>query len=110
MDEIKQQSLQRLAALAHETRIDIFRLLVRAGPDGLNAGAIAEALQLANATCSFHLKELKLSGVIGSRRDGRRLVYQVRFDAMSDLVAYLTESCCQGLLGSEGCAWPASAP
>jgi DNA-binding transcriptional ArsR family regulator len=92
----KQDALAALAALAHETRLDVFRLLVRAGPEGLPAGAIADALGIPAATLSFHLKELKSAGVARCRRDGRSLIYSPDFAATRDLVDFLTESCCEG--------------
>ena len=92
----KQQVITALGALAHETRLDIFRLLVRAGTGGMAAGAIAEAVGLVPATLSFHLKELKNAGVISSRREGRSLIYAPEFGCMQDLLSFLTENCCQG--------------
>ena len=92
----KQQVITALGALAHETRLDIYRLLVRAGTDGVAAGAIAESIGLVPATLSFHLKELKNAGVISSRREGRSLIYAPEFDAMQGLLSFLTENCCQG--------------
>ena len=89
-------AIASLAALAQETRLDIFRLLVQAGPDGLPAGRIAERLGLPSATLSFHLTQLKQTGLAACRRDGRSLIYAARFAAMTDLLAYLTENCCQG--------------
>ncbi len=93
----KQDALATLAALGQETRLDVFRLLVPAAPAGLPAGEIAEALGVAPATLSFHLKELKNAGVVRVRREGRSLHYAPRFDAMRELVAYLTENCCEGV-------------
>jgi DNA-binding transcriptional ArsR family regulator len=92
----KQDALAALAALAHETRLDVFRLLVEAGPDGLPAGAIAERLGVAAATLSFHLKELKSARVVHCRREGRSLFYSPDFTAMNDLMAFLSENCCEG--------------
>lgn len=96
----KQVVVSALAALAQETRLDVFRLLVRAGPDGVAAGQIAEALGLAPATLSFHLKELKSAGLVGCTRDGRSRIYSPDFGAIAELVGYLTENCCAG----EGCS------
>jgi DNA-binding transcriptional ArsR family regulator len=93
----KQDVLAALAALAHETRLDIFRLLVRAGGEGLAAGAIAETLGVSPATLSFHLKELKSAGVARCRREGRSLIYSPDFEAMNDLLGFLTENCCGGV-------------
>ncbi len=92
----KQTAISVLAALAHETRLDVFRMLVRAGADGMSAGSIAEALEVPAATLSFHLNELKACGVVDCRRDGRTLIYSPSFDAMNELLAYLTENCCAG--------------
>ena len=91
-----QDAIAALAALAHETRLDVFRLLVRAGASGLAAGAIAEALGVPSATMSFHLKELRNAGVVSSRRDGRSLIYRADFAAMNELLRFLGENCCQG--------------
>jgi len=96
----KQDAISALAALAHETRLDVFRRLVRAGSEGLPAGAIAEAQGVPAATLSFHLKELKNAGVVACRREGRSLIYRADFAAMEALLAYLTENCC----ADAGCA------
>ena len=90
-------AITALAALAQETRLAIFRALVRAGPEGLAAGAIAEAVGAAASTLSFHLKELTNAGLVKGRQDGRFIFYTADYAAMSELVAYLTESCCQGM-------------
>lgn len=85
-----------LAALGHETRLSIFRLLVEAGPDGLNASAIGEALELAPATLSFHLSHLNRVGLIQGERESRFIHYSARFDTMDELIAFMTLNCCQG--------------
>lgn len=85
-----------LAALAQESRLGIYRLLVQAGPAGMAAGAIAEKLKLPPATLSFHLKELSLAGLARSRQEGRFVIYAANFDAMVTLVSFLTENCCGG--------------
>lgn len=85
-----------LAALAQETRLAIYRLLVETGPDGLPVGAIAAALGLANATLSFHLKELTHAGLTIATPNGRSIIYSANFTTMNGLVAYLTENCCAG--------------
>jgi ArsR family transcriptional regulator len=90
-------AVAKLAALAHEGRLGIFRLLVRAGGDGLPAGAISESLGIPSATLSFHLKELRNAGVVRCRRDGRSRIYSPDFAAMRELVGFLTESCCRGV-------------
>lgn len=92
----KQNAIQALAALAQETRLDIFRLLVRAGHEGLAAGAIADALDVPSATLSFHLKELKSAGVARCRREGRSLIYSPDFDAVNELLGFMMENCCEG--------------
>jgi len=92
----KQIAIGALAALAQETRLDVFRLLVQAGRQGMAAGEIAKSAGVAPATLSFHLKELKNAGVVRCRREGRSLIYEPDFSAMSDLVGYLTENCCEG--------------
>ena len=92
----KQDVLAALAALAQETRLDAYRLLVQAGSDGATPGEIAESLGVAPATLSFHLKELRNAGLIEVEREGRALWYRPDFDGMRDVLAYLTENCCQG--------------
>lgn len=93
----KSQVVASLSALAQDTRIDIFRLLVAIGPEGLAVGRIGERIGgMASATLSFHLSQLKQAGLVSVRREGRSLIYAARFDAMNALVAYLTENCCRG--------------
>ena len=88
--------IQSLAALAQEARLRMFRALVVAGPEGLTPGAVAEQLGIAPNTLSFHLKELTRAGLVSQERQGRNLIYRASFAAMNDLLAYLTENCCQG--------------
>jgi DNA-binding transcriptional ArsR family regulator len=88
--------VRALAALAQEARLRIFRALVVAGSSGLNPGDLASELDVAPATLSFHLKELTNAGLITQERQGRYLVYRASFDSMNELLAYLTENCCQG--------------
>ena len=90
------QALQSLSALAQESRLSIFRLLVQAGPAGMAAGAIGEALGLPPATLSFHLAGLTRAGLARSRQDGRFVIYSADYAAMNALVGFLTENCCQG--------------
>jgi len=90
------QAVDKLAALAQETRLRIFRLLVEAGPEGMNAGTIAEALDLAAPTLSFHISHLARSGLVSSRQESRFIYYSASFPAMDELIAYLTDNCCQG--------------
>lgn len=85
-----------LAALAHGVRLRVFRMLVVAGPEGLSPGAIAQELDIPNATLSFHLKELMHAGLITQERDGRSLIYRTAFAQMNALLGFLTENCCQG--------------
>lgn len=92
----KQAVISALAALAHETRLDVFRLLVRAGPEGMHAGAVAEALGIPPATLSFHLKELRNAGLVVAEREGRSIRYAPDFGSMAALVGYLGENCCRG--------------
>lgn len=94
-------ALDALAGLAHEHRLDVFRYLVELGPDGAPAGRISSALDLAPATLSFHLKEMKIANLVTFRRDGRSLIYAAAFNAMNDLIAYLTDNCCRG--GTSDC-------
>lgn len=94
----------RLAALAQETRLAIFRTLVQAGPEGLNPGAVGEKLGTAQATLSFHLKELKNSGLIQARQESRFIFYSADFAAMNELLAFLTENCCGG--DTRNCSLP----
>lgn len=90
-------ALISLAALAQETRLAIFRRLVRAGPDGESAGAIADALHTPAPTLSFHLKELERAGLITQRRESRSLIYAAHYDGMRELLSFLMEDCCAGL-------------
>ena len=93
----KQVALAALAALAQESRLDVFRLLVRSGPSGLPVGAIAEALGMPSATLSFHLKELRSAGLVACRPEGRLRIYAPDFDSVNELLGFLAESCCQGV-------------
>lgn len=89
-------AIAALAALAQESRLDVFRLLVQAGTEGLPAGRIGERLGLPSATLSFHLNHLKQSGLVKCRRESRSLIYTAEYATMNALLAYLTENCCQG--------------
>ena len=89
-------AVSALAALAQQSRLEVFRLLVAAGTDGLPAGQIGERLGLPGATLSFHLNQLRQAGLVTFRREGRSLIYLAEYDAMNALLAYLTENCCQG--------------
>jgi ArsR family transcriptional regulator, arsenate/arsenite/antimonite-responsive transcriptional repressor len=90
------QAVRALAALAQESRLETFRLLVRAGTEGLPAGKIAEDLGVPPATLSFHLKELANAGLIEQRRDGRSIINTLNVKGMQSLLAFLVEDCCQG--------------
>lgn len=85
-----------LAALAQESRLAIFRLLVQAGPDGLAAGRIGEALGIAPSSLSFHMKELTHAGLVSSRQESRFVIYSAHFGTMNELLGFLTENCCGG--------------
>ncbi|WP_432721099.1 metalloregulator ArsR/SmtB family transcription factor [Jeongeupia wiesaeckerbachi] len=87
----------RLAALAQETRLAVYRLLVTAGPDGLAVGRIGEALGVAPATLSFHLKELAHAGLVTGRQESRFIYYSANYSSMNDLLAFLTDNCCCGV-------------
>jgi ArsR family transcriptional regulator len=101
---IQKNIVKSLAALAQETRLAIYRLLVQRGPEGMSVGLIAARLELANATLSFHLKELANADLIAARQDGRFIYYSANYPAMNGLVDYLTENCCQGKVCDVACA------
>src|ERR1041384_1710005 len=90
------QAVAALAALAQEHRLAVFRLLVQAGPEGMPAGQVADALDLAPNTLTFHFDRLRVAGLVTVRRDGRSMIYAARFEAMNQLLGFLTENCCQG--------------
>jgi DNA-binding transcriptional ArsR family regulator len=92
----KSIAVAALAALAQESRLDVFLLLVQAGPSGMSAGEIAEALGIAPNTLTFHFDRLRMAGLVSVRRQGRSMIYAARFDTMNGLLGYLTENCCQG--------------
>jgi ArsR family transcriptional regulator, arsenate/arsenite/antimonite-responsive transcriptional repressor len=92
----KSAAITALSALAQESRFDIYRVLVQAGPAGKPAGQISEKLGLPSATLSFHLNQLRQAGLVTFRRDGRSLIYAAQYDTMNGLLTYLTENCCQG--------------
>jgi DNA-binding transcriptional ArsR family regulator len=99
-------AVTHLSALAQESRLSVFRLLVQAGGEGLSAGELAATLSLPNPTLSFHLSQLKGAGLVQCRRESRSLIYTANFTAMNDLLAYLTENCC----GGQDCAPAACKP
>jgi DNA-binding transcriptional ArsR family regulator len=104
----KTNAVAALAALAQDNRLDVFRLLVQAGPEGLAAGAVADALGLAPNTLSFHFDRLRNAGLVTCRREGRSLIYAARYETMNTLLGYLTENCCAGVAAD--CAPVACAP
>ncbi len=102
----KSDAVTALAALAQDNRLDVFRLLVQAGPEGMAAGSVAAKLGLAPNTLTFHFDRLRQAGLVTVRRDGRSMIYAARYQTMNALLAFLTDNCCGGT--PENCA-PASA-
>jgi ArsR family transcriptional regulator, arsenate/arsenite/antimonite-responsive transcriptional repressor len=98
----KHEAVTALTALAQGRRLDAFRLLVQAGPEGLPAGQVAEALDVSPNTLTFHFDRLREAGLVTVRRNGRSMIYSARFETMHALVDYLTETCCQGGAGHCG--------
>ena len=98
----KTDAVAALAALAQDSRLDVFRLLVRAGLEGMPAGEVAAALRLAPNTLTFHFDRLRGAGLVSVRREGRSMIYTARYEAMNALLGYLTDNCCQG--APETCA------
>jgi DNA-binding transcriptional ArsR family regulator len=98
----KSDAVAALAALAQDHRLDVYRLLVQAGPQGMPAGSVAGALKLAPNTLTFHFDRLRQAGLVSVRREGRSMIYAARYEAMNGLIAYLTENCCGR--ASEQCA------
>jgi|SRR5216683_2063887 ArsR family transcriptional regulator len=92
----KSDAVALLAALAQENRLDAFRLLVQAGQEGMAAGEVAEALDVAPNTLTFHFDRLREAGLVTVRREARSMIYSACFKTMNVLLAYLTENCCQG--------------
>ncbi len=92
----KTDAVTALAALAQDNRLDVFRLLVQAGPEGLTAGAVATALDLPPNTLTFHFDRLRMAGLVASHREGRSIIYAAQFDKMNALLGFLTENCCGG--------------
>src|SRR5665213_3101095 len=92
----KTDAVRALAALAQDNRLDVFRLLVEAGPGGMPAGAVATTLDLAPNTLTFHFDRLRAAGLVTVRRDGRSMIYAAQFEAMNTLLGFLTETCCGG--------------
>ena len=100
----KSGAVSALAALAQDNRLDVFRVLVQAGRQGLPAGQVAEELSLAPNTLSFHFDRLRTAGLVTVRRKGRSMIYVARFETMNALLTFLTENCCEG--APEACAPP----
>ena len=92
----RSQALDAFAALSQETRLGIVRLLVRQGPEGLPAGAVAEAARVSASNVSFHLKELERAGLIAARREARSIIYSANFAGLRELIAFLMKDCCAG--------------
>src|SRR5260370_25581584 len=104
----KEKSIAALAALAQGSRLDVFRMLVQSGPDGLPAGEIGPRLGVPSPTLSFHLNHLKHAGLVSCRRDSRSIIYSADYKAMNDLISYMMENCCRG--NAEQCAPAACKP
>ena len=96
-DELREWAVSALSALAHDSRLQVHRLLVQAGEDGLSAGAIADHLDMPASSLSFHLAHMQAADMVRQRRDGRSLIYTVNFECMNALMEYLQENCCQGV-------------
>ena len=99
-----------LGALAQDNRLDVFRLLVEAGPEGMAAGQVAAALALSPNTLSFHFDRLRQAGLVSVRRNGRSMIYAARYETMNALIGFLTENCCGGEQcgAAADCAQPAT--
>ncbi|AMN43118.1 ArsR/SmtB family transcription factor [Rhodoplanes sp. Z2-YC6860] len=92
----KTDAVASLAALAQDNRLDVFRLLVRAGPEGMPAGQVATTLNLSPSALTFHFDRLRDAGLVTVRREGRSMIYAAQYQAMNALLGFLTENCCQG--------------
>jgi DNA-binding transcriptional ArsR family regulator len=92
----EERAVSALSALAHTQRLRVFRALVVAGPEGMTPSILAERLDVARNTLSFHLKELAHAGLVSIEQQGRNLIYRAEYGHMNDLIGYLTEHCCQG--------------
>jgi DNA-binding transcriptional ArsR family regulator len=92
----KHDAVTALAALAQDNRLDVFRLLVEAGPEGMPAGEVAAVLKLPPNTLTFHFDRLRHAALVRVRREGRSMIYAARFDAMNDLIGFLSDNCCGG--------------
>lgn len=96
----KADALTVLAALAQDNRLDVYRLLVQAGPGGMPAGEISDALRLAPNTLTFHFDRLRQAGLVSARREGRSMIYTARPETLNGLIAYLAENCCLSVPGT----------
>ena len=96
----KTDAVEALAALAQDNRLDVFRLLVQAGPVGMSAGALSTALDIAPNALTFHFDRLRKAGLVTVRREGRSMIYVAQYEAMDELIAFLTENCCGGASGA----------
>ena len=92
----ERQAQSAFAALSQETRLRIVRMLVKAGPDGMAAGAVAQEAEVSSSNVSFHLKELENAGLISSRREARSIIYAADYETLSGLIQFLMEDCCAG--------------
>ena len=97
------EAVTALAALAHENRLAVYRMLVEAGPEGMPAGVIANRLKVPPSSLTFHLQSLQRAGLITQERASRQLIYAADFTVMNALVGYLTENCCVGSASAQGC-------
>jgi ArsR family transcriptional regulator, arsenate/arsenite/antimonite-responsive transcriptional repressor len=98
------QAIAALGALAQEIRLEVFRLLIQEGPEGLPAGVIAERLKVLPPSLSFHLQQLVHAGLITQRRSSRHIIYSANYSGMNELMGYLTENCCAGAATAGGAA------
>ena len=96
-DEMRDWAVLALSALAHDSRLQVHRLLVQAGEQGLSAGVIAEELGMPSSSLSFHLAHMLAAEMVVQRREGRSLIYTINFECMDALMAYLQENCCKGV-------------
>ena len=92
----KTDAVEALAALAQDNRLDVFRLLVQAGPTGMSAGALSGALDIAPNALTFHFDRLRMAGLVSVRREGRSMIYAAQYETMDSMLGYLTENCCGG--------------
>lgn len=92
----KTDAVAALAALAQDNRLDVFRLLVQAGPEGMSAGEVAIALDIAPNTLTFHFDRLRNAGLVSVQREGRSMIYTARYETMNGLLSFLSANCCAG--------------